>query len=179
MRTAGTGEAAGHVHQTSSEQPERTGHGPAAGAPARAASGPDEALPGLHLAVEAGGRRALLAARQVLEMVRLVALAPAAAGHPASLGTFRWRGQPVEALDLAALLGVGREPALDAQIAVLATTPPVGLVLDRVRGLHERPVAAPAAGGPGLAPVFGEVGGERLPLLNPRALAALLGQEGA
>jgi purine-binding chemotaxis protein CheW len=127
--------------------------------------------------VEAGGRRVLLAASHVQEVIRLVAFTPGAA-HPASLGTFAWRGQPVEALDLAALLGVRREPALDAQIAVLATAPAVGLVLDRVCGLHERPVSWPGSGGPGLARVVAEAGGERLPLLDPLALAGALRGEG-
>ena len=97
------------------------------------------ALPGIHLVVEAAGRRGLLPAGRVLEVVRLVATTPLAGAPPHVLGTFLCRGAPVIAVELAALLGAGAEPGLDAQIVILAGTPSVGLVVDRVVRLVEAP----------------------------------------
>lgn len=134
--------------------------------------------PGLHLEVEAAGRRGLLPASEVREIVRLVAIAPRAGDAPAVLGTFPWRGAPVVAVDLAWLLGVRRQPALDAQIAVLGGSPAVGLVVDRVLGLRERPAlqagAAPPDGWGATGLVRGccALGGEVLPLLDPGPLLA-------
>src|SRR6266545_1934018 len=79
-----------------------------------------ETLPGLHLAVEAAGRRGLVAAGRVSEVVRLVATAPLAGAPPHVLGTFVCRGAPVLAVDLAALLGAAHEPGIDAQIVIPA-----------------------------------------------------------
>lgn len=138
-----------------------------------------EELPGLHLVVEAGGRRGLLPAGRVQEIVRLVATQPIPGAPPSILGTFVCRGTPVVAVDLASLLGVKRQPALDAQIAVLAGTPAVGLVFDRIRGLHERPVLHAAGreeipGWEGSRLVAGlcTAGGEVLPLLDPAPVIA-------
>lgn len=138
-----------------------------------------EALPGLHLVVEAAGRRGLLPAGRVQEVVRLVATEPVPGAPPHVLGTFVCRGQPVVAVDLAALLGVRRLPALDAQIAVLAGAPAVGLVVDRIQGLLERPTLhaaghAEAPGWEGSRLVGGLciVGGEVLPLLDPSPVVA-------
>ena len=143
-----------------------------------------EALPGLHLVVEAAGRRALLPASRVREIVRLVATEPVPGAPPALLGTFVCRGVPVVAVDLAGLLGVHRVPGLDAQIAVLTGTPAVGLVLDRIQGLHERPVLHAAgrealAGWEGSRLVVGlcTVGGEVLPLLDPGPVIASVREE--
>jgi purine-binding chemotaxis protein CheW len=96
-------------------------------------------IPGLHLLVEAGGRRGLLPAARVSEILRLVAFAPLAGAPPDVLGTFVCRGVPVIALDLAARLGVAREPSLDAQIVVLGGAPSAGLVVDRVVRLVDGP----------------------------------------
>jgi len=187
MRTARTHAAADTVHDDRSDLVAPPGH-PEPPLPrvqdglARPAG---ETLPGLHLVVEAAGRRALLAAAHVLEIVRLVALEPRPGAPEALLGTFTWRGVPVVAVDLAALLGVRRQPALDAQIAVLAGTPAAGLVLDRVHGLLERPVRHPEAAPPvgweaaGLVEGLCTAGGEVLPLLDPRPITALARQEGA
>ena len=138
-----------------------------------------EALPGLHLVVEAAGRRGLLPAARVREIVRMVATEPVAGAPPSVLGTFVCRGVPVVAVDLAALLGVRRQVALDAQIAVLAGTPAVGLVFDRIQGLHERPVlhAAGREALPGweesrLVVGLCTVAGEVLPLLDPSPVIA-------
>jgi purine-binding chemotaxis protein CheW len=143
-----------------------------------------EALPGLHLVVEAAGRRGLLAAGRVQEIVRLVATDPIPGAPPSILGTFICRGVPVVAVDLAGLLGVSREPALDAQIAVLSGTPAVGLVFDRIHGLHERPVLHAAGreeipGWEGSRLVSGlcTVGGEVLPLLDPAPVIASVREE--
>jgi len=187
MRTARTHAAADTVHDDRSDQVAQPGHPEAP--PTRVQDGlarpAAETLPGLHLVVEAAGRRALLAAGHVLEIVRLVALEPRPGAPAALLGTFTWRGVPVVAVDLAALLGVRRQPALDAQIAVLAGTPAAGLVLDRVQGLLERPVRHPGAAPPegweatGLVCGRCAVGGEVLPLLDPRPITALARGEGA
>jgi purine-binding chemotaxis protein CheW len=187
MRTARTHAAADTVHDDRSDLVVPPGH-PAEPSP-RAKDGlarpATETLPGLHLVVEAAGRRALLAAGHVLEIVRLVALEPRPGAPAALLGSFTWRGVPVVAVDLAALLGVRREPALDAQIAVLAGTPAAGLVLDRVHGLLERPASHPDAALPGGWEATGlvrgrcAVGGEVLPLLDPRPITALARGEGA
>ena len=99
-----------------------------------------EALPGLHLVVEAGGRRALLAVTRVQEIVRLVAMEPVPGAPPEVRGTFVCRGLPVVAVDLAAI-ATGRrlEPALDAQVIVLAGAPSIGLLVDRIAGLVDGP----------------------------------------
>lgn len=180
MRTARTHDAADTVHDSRSAPEERPC--PPGAAPPRP---PDEPArpggatpPGLHLVVEAAGRRGLLAAGGVQEIVRLVAIAPRPGAPAAILGTFPWRGVPVVAVDLAALLGVRREPSLDAQIAVLAGTPAVGLVLDRVHGLHERPAVHAGTGAPAgweaarLVRGLCTVGGEVLPLLDPGPVLA-------
>ena len=143
-----------------------------------------ETLPGMHLVVEAAGRRGLLAANRVIEVVRLVAMQPIPNAPPALLGTFVCRGVAVAAVDLAALLGAPRVPSMDAQIAILAGSPPVGLVVDRIHGLRERPVlhGAPAEEIPGwqssrLVVGFCTVGGEVLPLLDPGPVAAAVREE--
>lgn len=99
-----------------------------------------ETLPGLHLVVEAAGRRALLSVGRVQEIVRLVATEPLP-GAPANvLGTFVCRGVPVLAVDLGtAVTGQPRTPGLDAQIVVLASSPSIGLVVDHVRSLVDGP----------------------------------------
>ncbi len=148
-----------------------------------------EALPGLHLVVSVDGRRGLLAVARVREIVRLVAMQPLPGAPPHVLGTFVFRGTPVVAADLGAFLsGARREPGLDAQIAILAGAPPVGVVVDRIDGLVDGPrlfEGDAAAGTPeawrgsplvaGLCVQDGEV----LPLLDPTPLAAGLRGSGA
>jgi purine-binding chemotaxis protein CheW len=147
-----------------------------------------EALPGVHLLVEAGGHRALLPAGRVLEVVRLVATVSLAGAPPHVRGTFICRGAPVVAVDLAALLGTSREPALDAQIVILAGAPAVGLVVDRVARLVEDPrlfegdavSGTPEAwrGSPMVAGLCVERG-DVLPVLDPRPVLAELAGRGA
>jgi purine-binding chemotaxis protein CheW len=96
-------------------------------------------LPGIHLVIEAAGRRALLFSGQVTEVVRIVAMSPLAGAPPHVRGTFICRGTPVIAVDLRKLLGAREEPDLDAQVVILAGTPAVGLVVDRVPRLVENP----------------------------------------
>jgi purine-binding chemotaxis protein CheW len=140
-----------------------------------------DALPGLHLLVEIAGRYGLISAGRVSELVRLVATAPLAGAPPHVLGTFVCRGTPVITVDLAALLGVAREPSLDAQIAIIPGDPTVGLLVDRVDGLVEDPRlfhGDASAGTPvawrGSSLVAGLClhRGEVVPLLDPAPLAA-------
>ena len=98
-----------------------------------------EALPGVHLMIEANGRRALLSSGRVLEVVRLVATHPLVGAPPHVRGTFVCRGMPIVAVDLRRLLGAKSEPALDAQIVILAGSPSIGLVVDHVPRLVEDP----------------------------------------
>lgn len=145
-------------------------------------------LPGLHLLVDAGGARGLVSGARVSEVVRLVATAPLAGAPPHVLGTFVCRGAPVLALDLAGVLGVTREPPLDAQIVILTGTPRVGLVVDRIERLLDGPrvFEGDAAGrthaawsAAGLVAGLCVDGGEVLPLVDPGPLVATLGERAA
>ena len=98
-----------------------------------------ETLPGVHLVVQANGRRALLSSGRVLEVVRLVATNPLAGAPTHVRGTFVCRGMPIIAVDLRKVLGAKTEPGLDAQIVILAGTPAVGLIVDQVPRLVENP----------------------------------------
>lgn len=137
-----------------------------------------ETLPGLHLVVEAAGRRALLSSARVVEIVRLVAMTSLVGAPRWVLGTFVCRGAPVVGYDLAAHLGVEREPALDAQIVVLSGVPAVGLVVDRIERLVDAPRAfqgGPEAlpdgwkGSPLVAGLCVEAG-QVLPVIDPSTL---------
>jgi purine-binding chemotaxis protein CheW len=145
-------------------------------------------LPGIHLVIEAAGRRALLSSGRVIEVVRLVATAPLA-GAPAQVrGTFVCRGNPVIAVARRKLLGASDEPGLDSQIVILAGTPPVGLVVDHVPRLVEDPklyegdlVAGMPAGwrGSRLAAGLCLDGEEVLPVLDPSPIQAELSGQAA
>jgi purine-binding chemotaxis protein CheW len=147
-----------------------------------------DSLPGLHLVVEVAGRRGLLASHRVAEIVQLVSTVPLAGAPGHVLGTFLNRGGPVVVVDLAVLLDVRREPALDAQIVILAGAPPVGLVVDKVEKLVDSPrifsgdaaAAMPESwrGSPFVAGLCVEQG-EVLPLLDPQPIVADLPREGA
>jgi purine-binding chemotaxis protein CheW len=140
-----------------------------------------ERLPGIHLVFTAGGLSGVLPTAKVVEVVRLVATTPLAGAPPHVLGTFVCRGEPVVAVDLAALLaGVRREPPIDAEIVVLAGVPAVGLVVDRVQRIVDGPVLfdgdaalATPAGWRGSPLVVGLCvdGGEVLPLVDPGSIA--------
>lgn len=142
-----------------------------------------EALPGIHLLVEAAGQRGLLPASRVTEVVRIVATRPLAGAPPHVLGTFVARGAPVVAVDLARLLGASRVPALEAQIVILAGAPAVGLVVHSVLRLVDGPrlfegdtaAGTPEAwrGSPLVAGLCVD-GGEVLPLVDPAPLVSAL-----
>jgi purine-binding chemotaxis protein CheW len=146
-----------------------------------------EAMPGLHLVLEVGGRRALLPAHRVAEVVQLVALAPLP-GAPAQVaGSFLYRGAPVVVIDLAAVLGCPREPALDARIVVLASSPPAGLLVDAVERLVDGPrLFGGEAGGEATAGFEGKAflaglcvdDGKVMPLLDPAPIVAALAEVG-
>jgi purine-binding chemotaxis protein CheW len=146
------------------------------------------ALPGLHLLVDAGGARGLLPSVRVSEIVRLVATTPLAGAPPDVLGTFVCRGAPVLAVDLAAVLGVAREPGLDAQIVILAGSPRVGLVVDRIERLLDGPrvYVGDVAGRTHAAWSGSELvaglcvdAGEVLPLIDPTPILAGLAERAA
>jgi purine-binding chemotaxis protein CheW len=146
------------------------------------------ALPGLHLLVDAGGARGLIAGARVSEVVRLVATTPLAGAPPHVLGTFVCRGAPVLAVDLAAALGVRREPPLDAQIVILTGAARVGLVVDRIERLLDGPrvfegdvegKAHAAWSGSGLVAGLCVDGGEVLPLVDPTPLVAGVAERAA
>jgi len=140
-------------------------------------------LPGVHLVVEAAQRRALLSSARVTEVVRLVAMSPMAGAPPQVRGTFVCRGIPVIAVDLRSLLGAGEDQGLDAQIVILAGTPALGLVVDRVTRLVEDPKLFEGDLGTGMPDGFQELGlaaglclcGEEvLPVLDPTSIEAHL-----
>jgi purine-binding chemotaxis protein CheW len=102
--------------------------------------GVDQRLPGLYLTVEMAGTTALFPVEAVLEVVRLVAIEPLPAAHPHVVGTMLYRGTPAMVVDLAVLLGVRREPELDAHLVICGGARTVALLVDRVRDLVESPV---------------------------------------
>jgi purine-binding chemotaxis protein CheW len=101
-------------------------------------------LPGLFLTVEVAGAAALLPAEAVREVVRLVAFHPLPGSPPHILGTFLYRGTPAVALDVAAMLGVHREPEMDAHLVVCQGSRVVALVVDQVKDLVESPLLVEA-----------------------------------
>lgn len=145
-----------------------------------------EAMPGLHLVLRIAGRHALLPAHRVAEVVQLVALTPLP-GAPAQVaGSFLYRGAPVTVVDLATVLGSPREPALDAQIVVLAASSPVGLLVDGVERLVDGPRLFGGEGRPEVPQGFEGAtfvaglcveGQQVLPLLDPGPIVAAA-QEG-
>ncbi|MCY1076620.1 chemotaxis protein CheW [Archangium lansingense] len=107
--------------------------------------GVDQRLPGLYLTVEVAGSTALLPVEAVMEVVRLVAIEPLPAALPHVRGTMLYRGTPAVVVDLAALLGVRREPDLDAHLVICGGSRTVALLVDRVRDLVESPVLVEGA----------------------------------
>jgi purine-binding chemotaxis protein CheW len=150
------------------------------------ALGPGEPLPGMHLSVEVGGRRALLPAHSVLEVVPLVPFSPLPRPVPHASGAFVYRGQPAVALDLASLAGAPRTPELDAHLVVLASHHPFALLVDRARPLAEPPVVAAGDADAGdawrgspLVAALCRCGDEVVPLLATAALERALAAEPA
>lgn len=105
-----------------------------------AALGENQRLPGLYLTVEVGAASALLPVEAVLEVVRLVAIEPLPSARPHVRGTMLYRGTPAVVVDLAALLGMAREPDLDAHLVICAGARLVAVLVDRVRDLVESPL---------------------------------------
>ena len=147
-----------------------------------------ETLPGIHLVIESAGRRGLLPAVRVLEVVRMVQTHPLPGAAAYVRGTFVCRGAPVIAVDLAKVLGAPAEVGLDSQIVILAGITPVGLVVDRVARLVEDPrlyqgdvVSGTPESWRGSALVVGLCvdGGEVMPVLDPEPVVAELQGRGA
>jgi purine-binding chemotaxis protein CheW len=146
-----------------------------------------ETLPGIYLVIEAAGRRALLPGTRVVEVVRIVAITPIPGAPPHVVGSFVWRGMPVITVDLRRMLGAGGEPDLDAQIIILAGTPAIGLLVDRVPRLVQDPkvydggagAAADGLGDVRLAAGLCMEGDEVFPILDPSPIQAELAGKGA
>ena len=102
--------------------------------------GGEHRLPGLFLTVEVAGTQVLLPSDCVQEVVRLVELQtlPGAPAHV--IGAFIYRGVSALAVDLAALMGVKREPSLDAHLVVCAGTRTMALLVDHVQDIVEAPL---------------------------------------
>jgi len=135
---------------------------------------------GLHLVVEAGGDRALIEARTVLQITRLVEFTPIPGAPPAVLGGFVRHGEPGVAVDLARLLGVVREPDVDAHLVIAGGARMLGVLVDRVRNVVDAPPRIdPRA--ERLLPAFREelvaawcdVGGWLLPVVTLEAIERL------
>lgn len=102
--------------------------------------GGEHRLPGLFLTVEVSGTQVLLPSDSVQEVVRLVELQPLPGAPPHVLGAFIYRGVSALAVDLARMLGVEREPSLDAHLVVCAGGRTVALLVDHVRDIVEAPL---------------------------------------
>jgi purine-binding chemotaxis protein CheW len=107
--------------------------------------GREQQLPGLFLTVEVAGALALLPTEAVQEVVRLVEISPLPSAPAHVPGTFLYRGAPAVVVDLAVLLGVKREPELDAHLVVCGGARPVALLVDRVRDIVEQPMLVDGA----------------------------------
>ncbi len=102
-------------------------------------------LPGVFLVVEVEGAPALLPGAAVHEVVRVVEHTPLPNAPPWVLGSFVFRGRPVVTLDLSRYMGrPARVPSLDAHVVVLGTGALMGILVDRVRGMVEAPIALDA-----------------------------------
>ncbi|MFL5345889.1 MAG: chemotaxis protein CheW [Hyalangium sp.] len=102
--------------------------------------GGEHRLPGLYLTVEVAGTQVLLPSESVQEVVRLVELQPLP-GTPAHIiGAFIYRGVSALAVDLASLMGVRREPSLDAHLVVCVGDRTVALLVDHVQDIVEAPL---------------------------------------
>jgi chemotaxis methyl-accepting protein methylase len=149
--------------------------------------GPGDRLPGLHLVVEAAGRRALVSAAQVEQVAVSPELSSVRGGPPEALGLATAGGRSMPVIDLAALMGVRRPPPRGAVLVVFEAALPFGLLAD---------AASPASGPPLLVGgdgggadrwrhpnVVAQVGAELLPLLHVERMASILdarpdGEEG-
>ena len=98
--------------------------------------------------VRVGGHAYGVPVTAVVEVTRMVALAPLPDAPPWMAGVADLRGVPVPVVDLAARLGRTAEvPVLDRRIVITGDpAAPVGLIVDQVTGVAP---AGPAAGGDG------------------------------
>ncbi|HVP66972.1 MAG TPA: CheR family methyltransferase [Anaeromyxobacteraceae bacterium] len=140
--------------------------------------GPGDTLPGLHLVLEAGGKKALVSASQVEEIAPAPDLSPIRGGPPEAAGLAAAAGRSLVALDLAAFLGARRTPPRDATLVVFHSQVAVGLLADAVSPASGPAVLVPANGAPPAnwrhSRVLAQVGGEVLPLLHVERLAHVL-----
>lgn len=138
------------------------------------ALGPDQRLPGLYLAVVAGGGRLLVPGARVAEVALRVALDPVPGGPAWLAGAFLWRGRPARAVDLGARLGAAPCRRQDALLVILDGEPPVAMLVDEVQGLVEDPLVAEAreAGAPSSRLLLGAcaVEGEAVQVLAPEVV---------
>jgi purine-binding chemotaxis protein CheW len=102
--------------------------------------GGEHRLPGLFLTVEVAGTQVLLPSDSVQEVVRLVEMHSLPGSPPHVLGAFIYRGVSALAVDLAQLMGVQREPSLDAHLVVCVGSRTVALLVDHVQDIVESPL---------------------------------------
>jgi chemotaxis methyl-accepting protein methylase len=140
--------------------------------------GPGDRLPGLHLVLEAAGRRALVSAAQVEEVALSPELSSVRGGPPEALGLATVGGRSMAVIDLAALLGMRRPPPRGAILVVFDASLPFGLLADAAS-----PSAGPPllVGGDGVGAdrwrhrnVLAQVGAELLPLLHVERMVSIL-----
>jgi purine-binding chemotaxis protein CheW len=108
--------------------------------------GGEHRLPGLFLTVEVCGTQVLLPSDSVQEVVRLVEMQPLPGAPPHVTGAFIYRGVSAVAVDLARLMGVEREPSLDAHLVVCSGARTVALLVDHVRDIVETPLLVDEVG---------------------------------
>jgi purine-binding chemotaxis protein CheW len=102
--------------------------------------GGEHRLPGIFLTVEVANTQVLLPTDSVQEVVRLVEMQPLLGAPAHVLGAFLYRGVSALAVDLAELMGVHREPSLDAHLVVCTGVRTVALLVDHVRDIVEAPL---------------------------------------
>ncbi|HVG58567.1 MAG TPA: CheW domain-containing protein [Hyalangium sp.] len=108
--------------------------------------GGEHRLPGLFLTVEVCGTQVLLPSDSVQEVVRLVEMQSLPGAPPHVKGAFIYRGVSAVAVDLARLMGVEREPSLDAHLVVCSGARTVALLVDHVRDIVESPLLVDQVG---------------------------------
>jgi len=108
--------------------------------------GGEHRLPGLFLTVEVCGTQVLLPSDSVQEVVRLVEMQPLPGAPPHVKGAFIYRGVSAVAVDLARLMGVEREPSLDAHLVVCSGARTVALLVDHVQDIVETPLLVDQVG---------------------------------
>jgi len=127
--------------------------------------------------VRAGGHAYGVPVEAVVEVTRMVALAPLPGAAPWLAGMADLRGVPVPVVDLAARLGrQPQTPVLDRRIVVTAGSGGpaglVGLVVDEVSGVAPAGDVVTAAGGAPLVRAAARVGDEIVMVLDEAALDA-------